>query len=201
MEKDTEKSVKNRIVDAAWQLFYEKGYQGTTVDDIIRLSDTSKGSFYYYFKTKDELLDTLSILLDELYEKLDDELYGSDSPNKNDKSCFDRLLYINCEAHRLMEEKISVELLASLYSTQLVTSGQRRLLDQNRTYYKLVKKILEEGQKNGEIRSDLSVSEITQYYSMCERALVYDWCLNEGGYSLTEQSLKWMPIMLEYLKK
>ena len=62
---DTKKSVKSRIVSAAWQLFYEKGYNGTTVDDIIELSGTSKGSFYYYFSTKDELLNTLSLILDD----------------------------------------------------------------------------------------------------------------------------------------
>lgn len=50
METGKAKSVKGRIVEAAWQLFYEKGYNGTTVDDIIDLSGTSKGSFYYYFK-------------------------------------------------------------------------------------------------------------------------------------------------------
>ena len=64
----TEKrNVKSRIVSAAWQLFYEKGYNGTTVDDIIALSGTSKGSFYYYFNTKDELLNTLSVILDEQF--------------------------------------------------------------------------------------------------------------------------------------
>ena len=67
-------NVKRRIVDAAWELFYEKGYDDTTVDDIIRLSETSKGSFYYYFSSKDSLLDTLSTILDENYAKLEDEL-------------------------------------------------------------------------------------------------------------------------------
>ena len=48
MENAAEKkSVKSRIVSAAWKLFYEKGYNGTTVDEIIELSGTSKGSFYY----------------------------------------------------------------------------------------------------------------------------------------------------------
>lgn len=42
MEKVVKKSVKSRIVTAAWQLFYEKGYNGTTVDDIIELSGTPK---------------------------------------------------------------------------------------------------------------------------------------------------------------
>ena len=35
IETENQKSVKGRIVAAAWQLFYEKGYNGTTVDDII----------------------------------------------------------------------------------------------------------------------------------------------------------------------
>ena len=53
MQKTIKKrDVKSRIVAAAWELFYEKGYNGTTVDDIIALSGTSKGSFYYYFSTK-----------------------------------------------------------------------------------------------------------------------------------------------------
>ena len=69
IETDNKKSVKGRIVTAAWQLFYEKGYNGTTVDDIIELSGTSKGSFYYYFSSKDSLLDTLSTILDENYAK------------------------------------------------------------------------------------------------------------------------------------
>lgn len=136
------KSVKSRIVTAAWQLFYEKGYNGTTVDDIIELSGTSKGSFYYYFSTKDELLNTLSLILDEFYEELEQKM------DKN-MSSFDKLMYLNYEAHSMMEEKIKVDLLSSLYSTQLVASGQRHLLDQNRNYYKLITKVVTEGQKSG----------------------------------------------------
>lgn len=195
MENGTgKKSVKSRIVSAAWQLFYEKGYNGTTVDEIIELSGTSKGSFYYYFDTKDELLNTLSLVLDEYYEELDYEM-------KEDMNSFDKLLYINYMAHTMMEEKISIDLLSSLYSTQLVAAGQRRLLDQNRNYYKLVTKIVEEGQKKGEISGSKPVSDIVQYYSMCERALVYDWCLNKGEYSLSKKSKEWMPIMMEHFQK
>lgn len=195
MEHETEKkSVKSRIVSAAWQLFYEKGYNGTTVDEIIELSGTSKGSFYYYFDTKDELLNTLSFVLDEYYEELDREM-------KEDMDSFDKLLYINYMAHTMMEEKISIDLLSSLYSTQLVAAGQRRLLDQNRHYYKLVTRIVEEGQKRGEINDTRSVSDIVQYYSMCERALVYDWCLNKGEYSLSKKSKEWMPVMMEHFQK
>ena len=195
MEKETEKkSVKSRIVSAAWQLFYEKGYNGTTVDEIIELSGTSKGSFYYYFGTKDELLNTLSLVLDEYYEELDHTM-------EKDMDSFDKLIYINHKAHEMMEEKISIDLLASLYSTQLVAVGQRHLLDQNRHYYKLVTKIVEEGQKRGELCKERTVSDIVQYYSMCERALVYDWCLNKGSYSLGERSKEWLPVMMEHIRR
>lgn len=193
MEKE-KKSVKSRIVAAAWQLFYEKGYNGTTVDDIIELSGTSKGSFYYYFNTKDELLNTLSLILDEHYE----EMKGTMDAGMNS---FDKLMFLNYNTHTMMEEKISIDLLASLYSTQLVVTGQRRLLDQNRSYYKLITELVEEGQKRGEIRDDVTVSDIVQYYSMCERALVYDWCLNKGSYSLGEYSKKCMPVMMEHFKR
>ena len=132
------KGVKNRIVSAAWQLFHERGYNGTTVDDIIELSETSKGSFYYYFNTKDELLNTLSLILDDYYEELDSTM----DPEMNS---FDKLLYLNYKMHEMMEDRISIDLLASLYSTQLVSQGQRNLLDHNRNYYKLITRIVEEG--------------------------------------------------------
>lgn len=192
-ETSKKKSAKSRIVAAAWQLFYDKGYNGTTVDDIIELSDTSKGSFYYYFNTKDELLNTLSVILDDFYEELETNM----EPNMNS---FVKLLHINYEAHKMMEEKISLELIASLYSTQLVAQGQRHLLDQNRRYYKLVNKIVAEGQKRRQIRDDMPASDITWYFTMCERALVSDWCLNRGEYSLAERSRENMPIMLEHFK-
>lgn len=190
MEK---KSVKARIVSAAWQMFYDKGYDQTTVDDIIELSGTSKGSFYYYFSTKDELLSTLSTVLDDYYETLSVEM---DQEMNN----FDKLLYLNYKIHTMMEERINIDLLSSLYSTQLTAKGQRHLLDQNRVYYRLIAGIVEAGQKKGEIRSDKSIGEITKYYSLCERALVSDWCLSKGDYSLGEYSKEYMPIMMEHFK-
>ncbi|MBC5688946.1 TetR/AcrR family transcriptional regulator [Mediterraneibacter sp. NSJ-55] len=195
MNKDsTKKSIKTRIVSAAWQLFYEKGYDQTTVDDIIALSGTSKGSFYYYFSTKDELLETLSNVLDDFYE----ELAGKMEPSMNS---FDKLLYLNEKAHEMIEKKVPIDLLASLYSTQLTAKGNRHLLDKNRVYYRLITEITEEGQRRGEIRQDKPVSEIVRYYSLCERALISDWCLNQGSYSLSSYTKEYMPVMMAYFRQ
>lgn len=186
-------NVKRRIVDAAWKLFYEKGYDDTTVEDIIRLSETSKGSFYYYFGSKDSLLDTLATILDEYYAELEKEI-------EEDMNSFDKLMYLNYKAHSYMENKIEVSLLASMYSTQLIAKGNRNLLDQNRTYYRLVSKIIEEGHKRNQINREKSIYDITKYYSVCERALVSDWCLNRGSYSLAEYSKEYMPILMEHFR-
>ncbi|HBA62703.1 MAG TPA: TetR/AcrR family transcriptional regulator [Lachnospiraceae bacterium] len=184
--------VKNKIVEAAWELFYEKGYDNTTIDDIIRRSGTSKGSFYYHFDSKDAFLGTLSTILDEKYE----ELYREMDPAMNS---FDKLLYLNLKMHEMLEQKVNVDLLASLYSTQLVAK-EGNLLDQNRIYYRMIGSIIEEGQKRGQISGERSVSELTKYYALCERALVTEWCLHRGGYSLAEYSHEYFPVMLEHFR-
>ena len=107
-------STKSRIIKAAWNLFYKHGYEQTTVDEIISASKTSKGTFYHYFKGKEALLNTLSYLFDEKYE----ELAGIVDP---DLSAYDKLLFFNHELFHMIETSVDVGLLASLYSSQLIT--------------------------------------------------------------------------------
>jgi AcrR family transcriptional regulator len=45
-----------RIIEATRDLFLTRGYSGTTVDEIARLADVSRASFYTYFPTKREVL-------------------------------------------------------------------------------------------------------------------------------------------------
>ena len=189
-----ENKTKRKIVAAAWQLFYERGYDYTTVDEIIARSQTSKGSFYHYFEGKDALLGSLSIIFDEKYE----ELMKTLDPEEN---AFDRLMYLNRELFAMIENSVPIELLARLYSTQLVTKGEKHLLDRNRTYYRLLRTIVSEGQRRGELRDDLSVNDITRLYAMCERALLYEWCLSGGEYSLRDHAEKTMPLLLSEVRK
>jgi len=50
---------KSEILDAAQKLFTEKGYNKTTVTDILNVHGLSKGVFYYYFKSKEEVMDAI----------------------------------------------------------------------------------------------------------------------------------------------
>ena len=180
---------KKKIVSAAWRLFYEQGYENTTVDDIVELSGTSKGSFYHYFEGKDALLSSLSILFDEKYEELTPRM----DPEMNS---FDKLMYLNRELFSMIERTVPIDLLARMYSTQLVTRGEKHLLDHNRVYYRLLRSIVLEGQERGQINREIPAAEITKLYALCERALLYDWCICSGEYSLTLYSQKMMPLFL-----
>lgn len=183
-------NTKARIVSAAWKLFYEQGYEDTTVEDIVAASDTSKGSFYHYFEGKDALLSALSVLFDEEYEILRDQM-----PPEMD--AVDKLVFLNRELFTMIDNTVSPELMGKLFSSQLVTRGDKHLLNRERTYFKLLQQIIREGQQRGQLRTDLSANEIVKAYAMFERGLMYDWCLCNGEYALSRYAGQMMPMFLQ----
>lgn len=189
MPRKNQRNTKGKIVAAAWKLFYDQGYENTTVDDIIFESETSKGTFYHYFEGKDALLGTLSVLFDEKYE----ELMAVMDPEMD---AVEALTYLNSELFAMIDDSVSLELLGRLLSSQLITKGEKHLLDRNRVYFKLLRQIVTQGQQRGQIRRDMSVNEITKAYAMWERALLYDWCLCGGEYSLHKYSAAMTPMFL-----
>ncbi|WP_251448754.1 TetR/AcrR family transcriptional regulator [Vermiculatibacterium agrestimuris] len=189
MAKRSQRNTRGRIVNAAWKLFYEQGYEHTTVEEIIDLSNTSKGSFYHYFDGKDALLSTLSDLFDDKYEALE-EVMTPDMP------AMEKLLFLNRELFETIENTVPMELLSQLFATQLVTSGEKHLLDHKRTYYRLLRRIIAQGQADGQLSTAHSVNELSKLYALCERALMYDWCLCGGDYNLRDYAAQVMPQFL-----
>lgn len=194
MKKTGRKQTKSRIVSTAWQLFYRYGYDNTTIDDIVEASNTSKGSFYHYFESKDALMGSLSYLFDEKYEELMETL----DPNLDP---LQKLIQMNQELFLMIENTVSVSLLSQLFSTQLVTKGEKHLLEPDRTYYRLLRQIAIEGQEQGLFRKELSVNDIMRAYAMFERGMMYDWCLAGGNYSLTQYSQQILPLYLQGLSR
>ena len=194
MPKKNTRNTKGKIISAAWKLFYENGYDGTTIEDIIFASGTSRGSFYHYFEGKDALLGTLAYVFDEKYEQLRSTL-------DPDWDAVKKLIFLNHELFTMIEDSISRDLLSGLLSTQLQAQGEKHLLARNRTYFKLLREIIAAGQKKGELRADCMTSEIIKAYAMWERALMYDWCLCGGEYSLVSYADRMTPMFLESFRK
>lgn len=192
MARRDSRDTKGRIINAAWALFYEQGYENTTVEEIIERSGTSRGSFYHYFEGKDALLGSLAFLFDEKYAQLKEAL-------KPEMHAFDQLMFLNRELFRMIEDRVPLDLLARLISTQLLTHGEKHLLDHNRTYYRLLRAIISQGQSRGEKSARFSVNDIVKTYALCERALMYDWCLCSGEYALAAYAQRMLPMfMAEY---
>lgn len=53
------KTTRDHIVEAADQLFYRQGFEHTSFSDIADVVSISRGNFYYYFRTKDEILEAV----------------------------------------------------------------------------------------------------------------------------------------------
>ena len=183
-------STKSRIVKAAWTLFYKNGYDQTTVEDIIAASKTSKGTFYHYFKGKESLLNSLSYLFDQKYEELSTVI----DPNLSE--C-DKLLFLNHELFYMIETSVDIHLLAYLYSSQLITKDKKSLSDKKRFYFKWLTEIFTKGLEKGEFKNTSTAEELMNIYAMYERALLYDWALCKGKYSLTKYSDKLLPHLLD----
>ena len=124
-------------------------------------------------------MNSLSDLFDEKYEELIAEI-------DPEMSAYDKLLYLNHELFDMIETSVDIKLLASLYSSQLITRDHKSLLDRNRVYFKLLNEILTAGLDNGEFKNTSTAKNLMEIYAMYERAMLYDWALYDGSYSLTE---------------
>lgn len=75
---DTE-TRKDQLLEAASDLFLENGYRDTSVNSIVESVGVSKGTFYYYFDSKEDVLDGLVEKFGEpIYRKID-EIIAKDS--------------------------------------------------------------------------------------------------------------------------
>ena len=93
MNKSNNNERKQRILDAAVNLFVHYGYDKTTVNDIAREAGISKGAIYLHFKSKDELLEALIIRETEAYAETWLELINADPNGGTIGGMYKNMLY------------------------------------------------------------------------------------------------------------
>jgi AcrR family transcriptional regulator len=52
--------IKEELIDAAWILFGDRGYEATSVRDMIDSAGVSRGAFYHHFRSKERILDAVA---------------------------------------------------------------------------------------------------------------------------------------------
>lgn len=65
-------TLKDKIIDAAFEIFAEKGYEKATIAEIIEKAGSSKGGFYHHFKSKSDILQEIT----NMYMKGMDDQYN-----------------------------------------------------------------------------------------------------------------------------
>lgn len=148
---------------AAWQLFHEKGYDSTSVEDVVELAGVTSEIFHRYFQEKDDLEYTLGDLFDRKYADLMVQI----NPRL---SRYETLLYLNRELFHLIETEVPLPLVKHLYMEDIDT--KHNLLNKKRFYYSLIPQIIEEGQDKGEFRRSENARELADNYFSLERSII-----------------------------
>ena len=102
-------ATRQRLLDAAEQVFAEKGYHGAVVEDIIRASDSSKGGFYFHFPNKQAIfLSLIDALVPKLAAAIERSIAGERDPIKQMEAALSTVL-LTFSRHRRLSKILLVE--------------------------------------------------------------------------------------------
>jgi hypothetical protein len=109
-------------------------------------------------------------------------------------SHYEKLLYLNKELFKLIENEVPLDLVSHIYVS--VPEERQEMLNHERLYYKLIPRLISEGQEAGEFSKDETSEILAETYAAIERGLIYDWCIKGGKGSLSEMGQKILPAYL-----
>lgn len=150
------------ILQKAFELIYEKGYQVTSIDDIIATTKVTKGAFYYHFKSKDEM--GLAIINELLKPALTESFIAPLKEQEDPVKGIYNLLH-----HLLMEDKfLKVEYgcPASNLTQEMApwhTLFSEALDEITGKWQKALSAVIENGKKNGSIRKNVQAKQVVLF--------------------------------------
>ncbi|TDT69885.1 TetR family transcriptional regulator [Hypnocyclicus thermotrophus] len=118
-----ELNTKNKLIKSAMELFLEKGYEGIKVEDITKEAGVAKGTFYTYFKAKDDIfIDVISKMMEIYIDILKNLKFEEGELKKNIKKIVS-LMYKTSYKHKAMYKVISLifknpHLLSKLFESE-----------------------------------------------------------------------------------
>ncbi|MCF0051003.1 TetR/AcrR family transcriptional regulator [Dyadobacter sp. LJ53] len=151
-----------KILEKAFELIYAKGYQTTSVDDIIATTEVTKGAFYYHFKNKDEMGISIinELMKPSLTKGFIDPLLNENDPVEGIYTLVYNLLMKNdflkveygCPVSNLTHEM-----------TPWNTDFNNALDELTQQWIKTMAESVERGKKNGFIRADVNSMQVTMF--------------------------------------
>lgn len=184
---------KEKILHAAWKLFLEKGYEDTTLNDILKESHTSRSGFYHLFHSKEELLFNMAVFFDTNYSDWFHRLETAEN-------IADLLIEFDQYTSRLLEDSPYRSFLPQLYGYEVMSSGERYILSEKRPYYRLLLSFFQAGQMRGELSTRYSANALTHIYARIQRGAVYGWLLERCAFPLSDESNYHIKLFIDSLR-
>lgn len=138
---------KNEIIDTAERLFAKKGYQQCCVNDILSEIGIAKGTFYHYFKSKEEVLDAVIGKATAIIAERVSEVAG------NPKTSFDDKL-IQIFLAMKIESQMEEGLLDEMHKVENALMHQKSLVSIMEILVPILTKVVEEGNESGEFHCE-----------------------------------------------
>jgi len=148
-------AVRDQILDAALELFAERGFDGTSVQEIVARADVTKGAMYHYFSSKDDLL--YEIYHELISRQLADQeriLAAGMSPPETIRALIVDL--VETTTARLAQ--------AAVFSREmhkLAAGPMKALRAQRRRYHEAFRSVVERGQRDGAFATTASPETVT----------------------------------------
>ena len=172
MKRPTHSDKRRQIIDSTIKLLRKTGFEKVSVRTICQNADISIGTFYHYFRDKDDLLRTV---LGDIDEYLLDEI----QPKPTHDSQLENL---RAFALSFADSTVST---GSVYGS-IISSPNVPLpaTDEERALYRIPRGILLEGQRTGEFRADLDADLVTDSLILFLRGCAMDWARRSFSYDL-----------------
>ena len=167
------------LLEVAVKVFTERGYDGTSMEDLARAAGITKSSFYYHVSGKEELLRrSLDRALDRLFAVLGE-------PEALEGRAIDRLEHVvRGSIAVLVDELPHVTLLLRVRGN---TRVERRALERRREFGRAVAKLVTEAVQEGDLPPQIDEGLTARLLFGMVNSVV-DWYRPSGG-TLTSESL------------
>src|SRR3979409_2097165 len=149
--------LRERLFRAALQLFGEKGFAETTVEDITDAADVGKGTFFNYFPSKDHILLAFGEMQLGKLEAAVNTARSTNEPMPH----FLRSLGVRMTQEPTRNPAIIRALLQAYLST---TPVREAMIDVQQRVHALLTQMIQLGQDRGEIRSDLPAADFAHVF-------------------------------------
>ncbi|QHE52330.1 TetR/AcrR family transcriptional regulator [Pontibacillus sp. HMF3514] len=181
--------LKERIIQSSLELFEKHGYHGVSINQIVEHCGASKGGFYHYFHSKDELLYVIhDTFITYVLEKANQAKQTYNNPTEKLQAIIESFVKV----FDLYKPHISVFYQESTY----LKPDYEELIKKKRDQFKQnIFEVLQEGQDKGEFRSILPV-EITGMAVLGMVNWTYKWYRKNGEKDIEEISHVFVDLIL-----